>query len=301
MISDGKNHDDFEKEGAAMFDMTRIGANISKFRKAVNMTQTELADKLNISYQAVSNWERGISMPDISKLSELSGIFGVSIDDLLENKRAAQLVAGVNSNTTIPDIGPDELLEIAPIMKPEQVDKAVEDSEMLDTGKLAAVAPFLSQQFLDNMAEKIFNKTGDLGSLCPIAPFISTGMIDKLTAGLSANGADIDKITCMLPFISESVINDFAEKRYKETGSLRSLCKAAPFLGQNIIDKSAADAVAKNYDLSSIACIAPFISRDVINQLAATALAEKGLDALSPIMPFIDAKIIEDYITEKIK
>lgn len=40
-----------------MFDMEQVGNNIAKFRKEKNMTQLELADKLGISFQAVSNWE----------------------------------------------------------------------------------------------------------------------------------------------------------------------------------------------------------------------------------------------------
>lgn len=45
------------------------------------MTQMELADKLDISFQAVSNWERGNTMPDISKFPELAEIFHISVDE----------------------------------------------------------------------------------------------------------------------------------------------------------------------------------------------------------------------------
>lgn len=45
--------------------MQKVGRKIVELRKKNNMTQTELADKMNISFQAVSNWERGNSMPDI--------------------------------------------------------------------------------------------------------------------------------------------------------------------------------------------------------------------------------------------
>ena len=69
-----------------MFDTKEIGRKISEFRKVSNMTQMELADRLNISFQAVSNWERGNSMPDISKLPELAELFGISIDELLGKK-----------------------------------------------------------------------------------------------------------------------------------------------------------------------------------------------------------------------
>ena len=71
-----------------MFNMENIGLKISELRKSKDMTQMELADKMNISFQAVSNWERGNSMPDISKLPELAEIFGVSVDDIIGKKRA---------------------------------------------------------------------------------------------------------------------------------------------------------------------------------------------------------------------
>ena len=66
-----------------MFSTVAVGKKISTLRKAHNMTQMALADQLGVSYQAVSNWERGNSMPDISKLPELAAIFGVTIDELL--------------------------------------------------------------------------------------------------------------------------------------------------------------------------------------------------------------------------
>lgn len=71
------------KDITAMFEMDKIGKKIAEARKKQNITQMELADKLNISFQAVSNWERGVSMPDISKLSELSEILHITIDELI--------------------------------------------------------------------------------------------------------------------------------------------------------------------------------------------------------------------------
>ena len=62
------------------------------------MTQMELADEMNISFQAVSNWERGNSMPDISKLPELAELFGITVDELLGCK-SELLESIVNENT----------------------------------------------------------------------------------------------------------------------------------------------------------------------------------------------------------
>ena len=72
-----------KKEGVFMFDTLKVAKRIRDGRNAKNMTQMELADKLGVSFQAVSNWERGASMPDISKLSDLSEILSISISELL--------------------------------------------------------------------------------------------------------------------------------------------------------------------------------------------------------------------------
>lgn len=69
-----------------MTDYKRIIANnITELRKAVPLTQAELAEKLNYSDKAVSKWERGESIPDVIVLKEIADIFGVSVDYLLED------------------------------------------------------------------------------------------------------------------------------------------------------------------------------------------------------------------------
>lgn len=60
-----------------------IGKTIKELRKECSMSQTELANKLFISQDTVSLWERGKSNPDIEMLIELTKIFNVSSDYLL--------------------------------------------------------------------------------------------------------------------------------------------------------------------------------------------------------------------------
>jgi transcriptional regulator with XRE-family HTH domain len=68
-----------------MNDYKRIIANnITELRKAVPLTQAELAEKLNYSDKAVSKWERDISCPDINTFPKLAEILGVSVDELLQ-------------------------------------------------------------------------------------------------------------------------------------------------------------------------------------------------------------------------
>ena len=60
-----------------------FGQRFARLRKNKGYTQEQIADKVNISYQAVSKWENDISSPDISILGELANILGVTIDELL--------------------------------------------------------------------------------------------------------------------------------------------------------------------------------------------------------------------------
>ena len=63
--------------------MLKIGEKIKELRKAQNITQEKLAEYLNISYQAISKWENGLALPDITLIPSLSNFFGVSADYLL--------------------------------------------------------------------------------------------------------------------------------------------------------------------------------------------------------------------------
>ena len=68
-------------------DTNAMAAKIKASRVAKNMTQAELADEMGVSFQSVSNWERGYSRPDIAKLRELCRVLGISVDELLGGER----------------------------------------------------------------------------------------------------------------------------------------------------------------------------------------------------------------------
>ena len=59
-----------------------IGQIIKRLRKEHNLTQEELAEQLNVSAPAVSKWENGTSLPDITQVVPLANLFGVPTDVL---------------------------------------------------------------------------------------------------------------------------------------------------------------------------------------------------------------------------
>lgn len=66
-----------------MMDQIKIGKFIAERRKCVNLTQMQLAEKLNVTDRAVSKWETGKSLPDSSIMLELCGILNITVNDLL--------------------------------------------------------------------------------------------------------------------------------------------------------------------------------------------------------------------------
>ena len=64
-------------------DVNKIGEHIAFLRKSKNMTQQELGERLNISFQAVSKWERGETLPDVSILLELAKMLETTADNIL--------------------------------------------------------------------------------------------------------------------------------------------------------------------------------------------------------------------------
>lgn len=78
-----------------------LGEMISSLRKEKNMTQNDLAEKMNVTDKAVSKWERNLSCPDVNSIPKLAEILGVSVEELL------------NAQTKQDDNKIDEIINIA--------------------------------------------------------------------------------------------------------------------------------------------------------------------------------------------
>ena len=88
-------------------DYVKIGEFISAQRKALNLTQAKLAEKIYVSEKTISKWENGKGIPDTNSLPKLCEVLGVSITELLngekivesnENKKSEQLYLTLHKN-----------------------------------------------------------------------------------------------------------------------------------------------------------------------------------------------------------
>ena len=93
-------------------DLIKIGKYIAEKRKALGLTQKQLAEQLGMSDKSVSKWERGICLPDVSVYMELCGILGISMNEFLAGEDI--------SEENIVKISEDNLIQVAKDSKAKQ-------------------------------------------------------------------------------------------------------------------------------------------------------------------------------------
>lgn len=90
-----------------MVDNNLVGRQIAFLRTSKGITQSELGERLGVSFQAVSKWERGETLPDVGILTELSDILETTVDNILRGGetglafkgkiKVADMIEGINS------------------------------------------------------------------------------------------------------------------------------------------------------------------------------------------------------------
>lgn len=75
----------------------RIAKNLIRYRKAAHLTQAELAEKINYSDKSVSKWESGNGVPDVYVLLQLAELYGVSVNDLVQEPTSPPPTEGVTT------------------------------------------------------------------------------------------------------------------------------------------------------------------------------------------------------------
>ena len=266
-----------------MFNMTEIGRRITELRKQHNMTQLELADKMNISFQAVSNWERGNSMPDISKLPELSAIFGISIDTLLGEK--SDFITAVINNETKEyleqeDICTEEISDAMPLLKPSQAEEVIEH---IDFTKCDDIGEFLPYMDSDDVAEFAKEAAKNGQPIDKFLPFMDEDDITELAQDAAKNGRPLDKF---LPFMDSDDVAEFAKDAAKNG---QPIDKFLPFMDEDDITELAQDAAKNGRPLDKFL---PFMDSDDVAEFAKDA-AKNG-QSIKKFLPFMD----EDDIKE---
>ena len=229
-----------------VFDMQRTGAFIAMCRREQGFTQNELAQRMGVSFQAVSNWERGTAMPDISKLEELSNLLQITPEELLRGRRTEPVQGEHDADTVAANVQPEDQAA-EPQQKterenaqPKPADEAGEPEagagDGMDLQQLVSLAPFVSTEVLDQAVNRALSAGTPLTQLHALLPFISTELVDAYAARAVHGPEDFRHISSLAPFMSKQALTQLVERYVHSAQALQYLTPLAPFLDQNWLD-----------------------------------------------------------------
>ncbi|MBQ7874436.1 MAG: helix-turn-helix domain-containing protein [Oscillospiraceae bacterium] len=273
-----------------MFDIAKIAKKIKETRIAKNMTQGDLADLMGVSYQAVSNWERGNSMPDISKLEDLCGFLGISVGELLgiENKGTAAVEKVIENKE---DLSFDEIAEVAPIMPPkvlkEKTENAKKKTENFSFSSLSEIAEFLDADYLSEVIHEALSTADEalksLDGLFNIVEYLPDEAIREAIENADEKG--LDSVADCIEDIDDENIDLFAEKCLK-MNRFDLILRTAEFLPDETLEKIA-EYCSANEKLPELFGIAEFLPDEAYTAILKNAEA-KDLSALFGFIDYFD-------------
>ncbi len=305
-----------------MFAMKEVGKRITEGRRAKGMTQMALADALGISYQAVSSWENGRTMPDISKLPEISEILGISVDEILGKEAPAVQAALTNDTETV--LTPEDIAEAAPILPDERVEEMVEKQMESDAVELDydAVEPLLN--YLDeDTCGKIFHRlyeNGEYAKMAKMLDYVEEDAVDEVFLGMVADGKE--EARKLLDHVSDDAANKAFQSCVRNErwemakrmvdyvdedvigAEMLSLAQAGKLDQLPLFDYPNEDDIAKiaweAYQKDGVPAVKPmldYISEDDIEKIAMDAAKRHGIPAITPLLDYLD----EDFLKETIR
>ena len=189
-----------------MFDTVRFGRELSTLRRQADMTQSEVADRLNLSHQAVSKYERGESFPDISVLVMIAELFGVSFDRLIgfgnPTKGEAAILGGVARGDTDRAVGDiSDVVELAPFLKPSILGRLSRqfEGQGVDISHVLSLAEYLNDDAVVRLIESADHDSIDDGILERFVPVLSREAKETLFQRILDGELDWRFIKALLP------------------------------------------------------------------------------------------------------
>ena len=282
-----------------MFDVTKVADKIRNARINKNMTQTELADKMGVSFQAVSNWERACSMPDLSKLGDLCRVLGLSLEDLLSDDREA--METVKKVMDGDEVTPREAAEIAPIIPPRELARTISKNIAYKTTMKNTLRDALKGRN-DGVPPADPDEVGSRGEsggeigveeLMGLAPFFSSDELGKLVDRATIpEDFDIYMVHAFAPFLRSDKLAELVDRaRIPEDFDIYEVMGLAPFLrSDKVADLADRATIPNDFSLYELCGLAPFLPAPKLAELVDRvnipddySVAEAS--ALAPFLP----------------
>jgi transcriptional regulator with XRE-family HTH domain len=291
-----------------MINAHRTGAYISRLRKGKDWTQLELAERLHVTHQAVSQWEKGASFPDIGLLPPLARLLGVSVDDLLNGEPAragarvspGRIVEGfargnpqeVAQMVQYAPEGVASMLEAAPLARPSQLNEVVASLGGLafTLDQAIRLAPFISQEALSALLDRAAVDQVDAERLVELAPFAGDETLDRLAQKLTNGSLDDDQLVSLAPFLRQATLKTLVWRRLEAGQPLPPdpVRHLAPFVDEDVLEALLQRLPPGPLPIEDLVGLAPFVSTATVDRLAGQledpAVLSHYLEELAPFL-----------------
>ena len=190
-----------------MFDTRKFGGYLSRLRKNADMTQSELADKLNLTRQAISRYELGDSFPDVSILVLIADVFHVTLDELISSgdptKGESNILGNVaRGNTEVIADNVADIMNLAPLLKPNVLAKLTDgfSARGIDISSIVELAEYLNDASVIRLLENATFETVSDELLEKLVPLLDTQSKNAIFAKILDGGMDWHFIQTLFPY-----------------------------------------------------------------------------------------------------
>lgn len=294
-----------------MLNAKLIGSYISTLRKNKNLTQVELAEKMCVTHQAVSKWERGESLPDLGVFVELAKFFNCSVDQLLNGgatnqggkgiRELAEMVSDRRSEEAAEVINNGKaelatLTELSPMIKPDALREVTQkiNGSILNVENLVALGPFLDEETLTAALRKVNKEEMTKEALVSLAPFIESVMVDDLAVHLTTFLNEEDVLS-LAPFMGDALDQVVLEKEWPRLDQT-ILIALAPFVKNETLSILLNKCQQEELTLDGFLELAPFLEDQLDTFLQNSQLKGMTWSKLGRLAPFVGKETLVAFI-----
>jgi transcriptional regulator with XRE-family HTH domain len=302
-----------------MIDPQRTGAYISSLRKARDWTQQQLAEKLLVTHQAVSQWEKGVTFPDIALLPPLANLLGVSVDALLHGQPAGA-PRPVSGGAMVEEFargnpaevarmvrqdpeGIDHMLEAAPLVRPSQMNEVVGNLAGVEftLAQVLDLAPFVSEEALQSLLERAGTDQIEQAMLARLAPFLSTEALDQMVERAGPGSVALPLLKQLAPFLSQAMLTKLLAPLLESGQKFEPdlIDNLAPFIEQQTLDDLLEHLPEAELRMEFVVAMAPFASQEALERLIGRlgGTAQFG-EHLLELAPFLSSAALKQAIAQ---
>lgn len=162
-----------------MFDIRKFGKYLAALRKKADMTQMELADRLNLTRQAISKYEQGESFPNVSGLVLIAEIFHITLDELISSGN--------------PTEGESQILKSVAIGEENPIAENIRD--------VVNLAPLLKPSILEKLSSGLSKRGVDISNIVKLAEFLNSESTIELLINANFDTASDDLVAELIPWM----------------------------------------------------------------------------------------------------